>query len=130
MVHLMLTNSAHCYPTDAPQIRIKLGSIHSVKGETHTATLVLDSFFHKHHLSELKPWLLGKKSGGSTIRKGKTVWEGPRILGRLKLHYVAMTRPTHLLCLAMRWDAFDEGELDILTERGWTIIDCRGTASA
>lgn len=127
---LARTDNLFTYPMDTPQIRIKLGSIHSVKGETHTATLVLDSFFHKHHLSELKPWLLGEKSGGYTIRKGKTVREGPRILGRLKLHYVAMTRPTHLLCLAMRWDAFDEGELDILTERGWTIIDCRVTASA
>lgn len=37
---------------------------------------------------------------------------------------MAMTRPTHLLCLAMRKDAFVDGELDILADRGWTIIDC------
>lgn len=119
------TDNLFAYPPDAPQVRIRLGSIHSVKGETHTATLVLDSFFHNHHLSELKPWLLGRKSGGSsTNRRGRQVFEGPRILGRLKLHYVAMTRPTHLLCLAMRKDAFGEGELDTLAGRGWTIIDC------
>ncbi|MGY4198970.1 UvrD-helicase domain-containing protein [Bradyrhizobium sp. USDA 4520] len=113
------------YPSDAPQVRVRLGSIHSVKGETHTATLVLDSFYFNHHLSELKPWLLGIKIGGSRINKrGKTVFEGSRMLGRLKLHYVAMTRPTHLLCLAMRKDAFVEDELDILAGRGWTIIDC------
>lgn len=113
------------YPNDAPQVRIRLGSIHSVKGETHTATLVLDSFYFDHHLSELKPWLLGTKAGGSTVnKKGKTVFEGTRMLGRLKLHYVAMTRPTHLLCLAMRKDAFVDGELGILVGRGWTIIDC------
>ena len=46
------------------------------------------------------------------------------MLGRLRLHYVAMTRPTHLLCLAMRKDAFIVGELDSLTGRGWTVIDC------
>jgi len=119
------TDNMFAYPADAPQVRIKLGSIHSVKGETHTATLVLDSFFHSHHLSELKPWLLGAKSGGSTInRKGNAVLEGSRMLGRLKLHYVAMTRPTHLLCLAMRKDTFGNGEIEILTDRGWTIIDC------
>lgn len=119
------TDNLFAYPPDAPQVRVRLGSIHSVKGETHTATLVLDSFFHNHHLSELKPWLLGTKSGGSsTNRRGRQVFEGPRILGRLKLHYVAMTRPTHLLCLAMRKDAFGEGELDTLASRGWTIIDC------
>jgi hypothetical protein len=42
-----------------------------------------------------------------------------------RLHYVAMARPPHLLCLAMRRDAFAEGELDILKARGWAIIDCR-----
>ncbi len=116
------------YPSDAPQVRVRLGSIHSVKGETHTATLVLDSFYYDHHLSELKPWLLGAKTGGSTVNKrGMTVFEGSRMLGRLKLHYVAMTRPTHLLCLAMRKDAFVDGELDILRGRGWTIIDCCDT---
>lgn len=113
------------YPPDVPRVRIRLGSIHSVKGETHTATLVLDSYFHDHHLVELKPWLLGTKSGGSsTNRRGRQVPEGSRMLGRLKLHYVAMTRPTHLLCLAMRKDAFAEVELDTLVGRGWAIIDC------
>lgn len=126
---LARTDNLFAYPPDAPLVRIKLGSIHSVKGETHTATLVLDSFFYGHHLSELKPWLLGEKSGGSrTNNKGKVIWEGSRILGRLKLHYVAMTRPTHLLCLAMRKDAFGEGELETLAGRGWTIIDCCETA--
>lgn len=125
------TDNLFAYPPDAPRVRIRLGSIHSVKGETHTATLVLDSFFHNHHLSELKPWLLGTKSGGSSInRRGRQVFEGPRILGRLKLHYVAMTRPTHLLCLAMRKDAFSEGEFDTLAGRGWTIIDCCVPAQA
>jgi DNA helicase II / ATP-dependent DNA helicase PcrA len=117
------------YPSDAPQVWIRLGSIHSVKGETHTATLVLDSFYFDHHLTELKPWLLGKKIGGSTVnKKGKTVFESTRTLGRLKLHYVAMTRPTHLLCLAMRKDAFADGELEILAGHGWTIIDCCDSA--
>lgn len=119
------------YPTAAPQVRVRLGSIHSVKGETHTATLVLDSFYHDHHLSQLKPWLLGAKAGGSTVnRRGKTVSEGPRMLSRLKLHYVAMTRPTHLLCLAMRKDAFVDGELDILDRRGWAVIDCGSHAES
>lgn len=105
-------------------MRIRLSSIHAVKGETHTATLVLDSFFHRHHLSELKPWLLGERAGGSIVKKAKTVMEGARMLGRLKLHYVAMTRPTHLLCLAMRKDSFAAAELAVLQGRAWTIVDC------
>ena len=33
------------YPVGAPQLSVRLGSIHSVKGETHWATLVLDTYF-------------------------------------------------------------------------------------
>lgn len=123
------TDNLFAYPSEAPEVHIRLGSIHSVKGETHTATLVLDSYYYNHHLSELKPWLLGAKAGGSMVNnRGRQVFEGSRTLGRLKLHYVAMTRPTHLLCVAMRKDVFDAGELDILTGRGWEVIDCCAAA--
>ena len=108
------------YPQDKPAVSIRLGSIHSVKGETHTSTLVLESFYHEHHLAELKPWLLGSKTGG---RDGKKV-AGKRMLERLKLHYVAMTRPTHLLCIAMRRDAFTGEDLTEARARGWRIVDC------
>jgi hypothetical protein len=87
--------------------------------------LVLDSFFYKHHLSELKPWILGERTGGLKKKlRGKPELEGSRMLGRLKLHYVAMTRPSHLLCLAMRRDAFIDGELESLEEQGWLMVDC------
>lgn len=115
------TDNLFSYPRDKPQVHVRLGSIHSVKGETHTATLVLESFYYDHHLSELKPWLLGARSGGM---KTAVKMEGARLLGRLRLHYVAMTRPSHLLCVAMRKDAFTEHELVILQGRGWQIIDC------
>jgi DNA helicase II / ATP-dependent DNA helicase PcrA len=111
------------YPLDDPKVHIQLGSIHSVKGKTLTATLVLDSFFKKHHLIALKPWLLGERSGGRAGKKGLTM-EGPELLGRLKLHYVAMTRPSHLLCLAMRKDSLTTEELATLQTRGWTVVDC------
>lgn len=127
-----LTRSPNVYahPVDAPKVQIRLGSIHAVKGETHTATLVLDSYYHKHHLSELKPWLLGERAGGSIARpKGPPKSEGSRMLGRLKLHYVAMTRPTHLLCLAMRSDAFVVGELETLRAKGWRLVRCPTAAS-
>jgi len=109
-------DNVYRYPPEAPKVNVRLGSIHSVKGETHTATLVLDSFFYAHHLHELKPWLLGTKSGG--------IDQGRRMIGRLRLHYVAMTRPSHLLCLAMRRDALSDAEAATLVERGWNIIDC------
>jgi hypothetical protein len=101
------------YPPENPKLRIRVGSIHSVKGETHTATLVLDTFYYNHHLATLKPWLLQQKSGKGT--------ENRRNLSRLKQHYVAMTRPSHLLCLAMREDAFSIEELTHLKRIRWRV---------
>lgn len=101
------------YPAVRPVVAIRVGSIHSAKGETHTATLVLDTYYYGHNLQALKPWLLGQKRG-----RGK---EKPRTLARLRQHYVAMTRPSHLLCLAMREDAFSEGEMDLLRSSPWRI---------
>ncbi|MCK1546179.1 hypothetical protein IVB12_30630 [Bradyrhizobium sp. 179] len=97
------------HPAAGPAVKIRVGSTHSVKGETHTATLVLDTFYSKHSLVALKPWLLGQKSGGAG--------PGVRDLTRLKQHYVAMTRPTHLLCLAISGSAFSAAELGILVKR-------------
>jgi DNA helicase II / ATP-dependent DNA helicase PcrA len=51
------------HPAANPKVRLRVGSIHSVKGETHTTTLVLDTYFFRHHLATLKPWLLGGKAG-------------------------------------------------------------------
>lgn len=100
------------YPAAKPKVAVRVGSVHAVKGETHTATLVLDTFFKRHHLQELKPWLLGKNAG-----KGK---QGPEMQSRLKQHYVAMSRPTHLLCLAMK-DTCTPDEIEALKARGWRL---------
>jgi hypothetical protein len=107
-------------PPNDPKVEIHVGSIHSVKGQTHTATLVLDTYFHEHQLASLKPWLLGQKTG-----RGK---EGTRNLSRLKQHYVAMTRPTHLLCLAMREDTFTYEETGELKSLSWRVARIGNTA--
>jgi DNA helicase II / ATP-dependent DNA helicase PcrA len=108
------------YPDKNPMVQIRVGSIHSAKGETHTATLVLDTYYFEHHLATLKPWLLRQKSG-----KGS---ETVRNISRLKQHYVAMTRPSHLLCLAMREDAFTGEELAQLKSIPWRVARVTGGA--
>lgn len=100
------------FPLDYPAVDVHVGSIHSVKGETHTATLVLDTFFHDHHFNALRPWLLGMKNGQGT--------EGVRMRSRLKQHYVAFTRPTHLLAVAMR-DELSNEEISALQEQNWRV---------
>jgi len=89
------------YPNDDPKVHIHVGSIHSVKSETHAATLVMETFWYQHNLDSLTPWLDGSNSGGQS--------KGVHQQFRLKLHYVAMTRPTHLLCLAMKQSSLEDG---------------------
>jgi DNA helicase-2/ATP-dependent DNA helicase PcrA len=103
------------HPAAAPAVRIKVGSIHSVKGETHLATLVFDTWYKGSHLDRIKHWLTGAKAGvAANIAK-------PDLRRSLKQHYVAVTRPSHLLCLAIRSDAFTEAELRLMRARQWSI---------
>lgn len=110
------------YPSEMPQVEIEVGSIHSVKGQTHTATLILETFWNEHNLESLKEWILDPS-------RRWTASDGVRKKARLKLHYVAMTRPTHLLCIAMKRSTFEDayGNLDAahlqaLKERGWRVV--------
>jgi DNA helicase-2/ATP-dependent DNA helicase PcrA len=106
-------DNVYRHPQDEPKVALRVGSIHSVKGETHTGTLVLESFYRTHHLKALKDWLTGKKSGGAKASAA--------LQSRLRQHYVAMTRPSHLLCLTMREDALTAEEIEALKKRGWRL---------
>jgi len=101
-------------------VSIRVGSIHSAKGETHTATLVLETFWYKHNIEDLMPWLDGSQSGGTSVTNRQQT--------RLKTHYVAMTRPTHLLCLAMKCSTMDadDARRRTLEARGWEIRQLAG----
>lgn len=94
------------FSKNGKRVAIRVGSVHSVKGETHMSTLVLETFWHRHNLEELLHWICKSNCGGQGI--------GVQQQYRLKLHYVAMTRPTHLLCLAMKKSIFKDsmGNLD------------------
>ena len=105
------------YIQDNTTVEIRVGSIHAAKGQTHMATLVLDTFYYTHHLKSLKAWLSNKKSGG--------INESDSTQSRLRLHYVGMTRPSHLLCLAIREDAMTKADLEKLIGHGWRV--CRVT---
>jgi len=110
------------YHKNGREVFIQAGSIHSVKGQTHSATLVLETFFHKHNLELLLPWLTKEKHGCD-----KSVGKQQR--DRLKLHYVAMTRPTHLLCLAMKKDVLKAEHIDAIQNRGWQLLQVQPDGS-
>ncbi|EPX8933363.1 UvrD-helicase domain-containing protein [Morganella morganii] len=124
--HINTQNNTYTVENNGRKVNIKLGSIHSVKGETHTATLVLDTFNKSHHFKMIFPWIKCKPKNKISDADAK----------RLKLHYVAMTRPSHLLCLAMKRSYIEnksgeinQNEVDALKKQGWSkvaIVDSTG----
>jgi DNA helicase-2/ATP-dependent DNA helicase PcrA len=75
------------------ELEVEVGTIHSIKGETHSATLYLETFYcGDYESNRLKEYFKGNRSTGN---------EGVRVKESLKMAYVGMSRPTHLLCVAV-----------------------------
>lgn len=100
-------------------VDVQLGSIHSVKGQTHVATLLLNTYWHNHSVLQMMPWLTGKRTNMSNA--------ATRDSQRLLHTYVAMTRPSHLVCVAAPHKALggdqatQETTAMTLLERGWSV---------
>ncbi|MFE5114196.1 hypothetical protein [Streptomyces sp. NPDC056663] len=99
-------------------------SIQSAKGETHAATLILecleclDSRGRKHDVHETL----------ALVAQSKEVADAPATLRKAaQLLFVGITRPTHLLVLAMH-RARAEPHLDALAARGWVIHSAAAAA--
>jgi len=95
------------------QLNIEIGTVHSVKGETHTGTLLLESKYYEKHDSEYLMCLL---KGGKLPKK-----PGVRLKSCVKVAHVAMSRPTHLFALACHVDRI-AGHEDDLKGHGWEIL--------
>lgn len=93
-------------------IPITLDTIHAVKGETHDATLVLDTHWHKQHLAQLIEYLCGARPSKAPAL---------RMTQKLKYAFVAMTRPRHLLCLAMDVSSVSPENQTRLRKAGWSV---------
>lgn len=92
--------------------RIQFDTIHGVKGETHDATLYLETEMKKaSDIARVLPWLgIGRPSSSSLYDYSR------------KLVYVGMSRPKKLLCLAIQESTYIKSK-DVF--QGWEIIDLR-----
>lgn len=95
-------------------VEVKLGTVHSVKGQTHTATLFLECFRNDFNGKQLLDYMTGDKTYNDKDGKNKKC--------ALKIAYVAMSRPTHFLCAA-----FHKGRVPCTTHKslrdlGWSLV--------
>ncbi len=109
------TNRFHITANDR-EFDIALSSIAAVKGETHLATLVLESCNNRRFdLSELLPFLAGMQA----------IPKDPDAIRRAQLNnlFVAMTRAKRLVVLAVHVDRVDAKTQAALIASGWSIQD-------
>lgn len=91
---------------------IQVSTIHRVKGETHDATLYLETVNNrKSDLQRVIPYFIGKKPGNGQLDNYSR-----------KIAYVGFSRPKEFLCVAMRAETYEEGKTGF---SGWDVYDCR-----
>ena len=112
-------SNVYRYDSPAGPIDIEVTTIHAVKGQTHDATLVLETFWRGHHdLAEMIEFLTGERSTAN-LSAGNT-------RERMKRVFVGMTRPKDVLCLALHRDHATVEQRRDLAELGWCIEDLGG----
>lgn len=92
--------------------KIEVGTIHSVKGETHDATLILETKLRQDDVHQMLPYIID-----ASLDRPKT--ESKRAFMR-KL-YVAGSRPRHLLCIAMHKNNITDRQIADLKDLGWNV---------
>ena len=109
--NIEIIESSNIYKSD--NIEIEIGTVHSAKGQTHTATLYLETFFYGKYESEyLKDAILGNNSNHNGAHQKQAS----------KMVYVGFSRPTHLLCIAIHKERFTR-ELSEINRKIWEIIE-------
>jgi hypothetical protein len=92
-------------------LEIEITSVHSVKGQTHCATLYLESYYHSNYESDrLANQFLGNNFNDTRVHHKSAV----------KMAYVGFSRPTDLLCIAIHKGRFDK-LLNTLSTDIWEI---------
>jgi DNA helicase-2/ATP-dependent DNA helicase PcrA len=103
-------------------IEIEITSVHSVKGQTHCATLYLESYFQKDgtgaNAKSYESQRLTEQFLGIPIKISNI---GDRVKQSAKMAYVGFSRPTNLLCVAIHKDRFDK-YLQSIDTNVWEII--------
>lgn len=103
-------NNIYKYSSGTTVIEIEVSTIHGVKGETHTATCYLETFCYKYDIKRIMSYMKGQ----CTIPTQKMIKQN------LKMAFVGMSRPSHLLCVAVHNDSISTQE-EALRRSGWDI---------
>ena len=97
-------------------LQFSLGTIASMKGETHLASLVLESYGGRSRKFDLEVALQCIAGLGKGIAKLSTTQKD-----QMRNVYVAMSRPARFLCLAANLSRVTPELRSALEAKGWKI---------
>lgn len=104
--------SPECNVLIHEDVRVDVATVHSVKGETHTATLYMESFYERGGGGSYESERLAAQLQG----KGLSDDMHDLVRQSAKMMYVGFSRPTHLLCFALHESRFQKFESGISTD--------------
>lgn len=100
---------AKCNVLVSEGLAVEIATVHRVKGETHAATLYMETFYEKGAGGNYESERLLSQFKGQAL--GVTIHDLVR--QSAKMVYVGFSRPTHLLCFAVHESRFANFERDI-----------------
>lgn len=99
---------------DGRSVDVQIGTVHSMKGETHLASLVLESYsgqVKKFDLEDVLPVVAEVAQREAKLSEQR--------LGQYRTLYVGMSRPSSLLCVAVNAERVTDECKAALIARGW-----------
>lgn len=108
------SNNTFKTQVDGKSISIDIDTIHGIKGETHTATLYLDTKYYCNSVNYFFDELIGNSCHNNSQRK----------LYGLKIAHVAFSRPTHLLCIAI-----EKSSINRVINNTFAVIELKHTSA-
>lgn len=114
-------------PSDFPDIEIE--SVHSTKGQTHCATMYVETSFKDYessHLFKIKKKATKKSPElfyPNPLFQEKAVYAQVTCKAVMHMMYVGFSRPTHLLCYASYKHNWNDKRIEKMEQLGWKIIN-------
>ena len=117
---------------DGDEIPLTIGTVHSVKGMTHCATMYVETSYNNkyesQYVTEIKT--TGRRPNKITTITSPLLKQDLEVAGKnaamaKRMLYVGFSRPTHLLCYASAKNLWSEDMLHLMADSGWVIVEAR-----
>ena len=101
-------------------LNIEVSTIHSTKGQTHCATLYLESYYYQDGKGDNAKSYESQRLADQFLGKAISKDVGQHVNESLKMAYVGLSRSTNLLCIAIHEDRFNK-HLNNIDKNKWEV---------